>query len=164
MLEQILYIEYKCIKFLQDIIGKPQKDIFLKCTKFMTNNDNIIFIMFCNFIFYQNLKSFLDFILILFTIYVATNSKKIIFIQRPFNKYPLLYMKKKDTNSFPSCSMIKVTVFYKLLFQDYYWLFVYFIGISRIHRALHYPHDILISHFMGYFLIESYYFILNYII
>jgi membrane-associated phospholipid phosphatase len=90
---------------------------------------------------------------------------------RPYNRNPL-YIKyfniRKQSYSFPSQSILNISVFYNTIY--YYniynntYLFIYFklwyylllisLSITRMYRGLHYPHDIIISYLYGLFLVK----------
>lgn len=89
---------------------------------------------------------------------LALHSIKIVLrIPRPFETFEAVQAdkKKKNSYSFPSQSMMSVSLIYGLIFR--YWglpLFLYvsllgMIAISRIYRGLHYPYDIFVSLLMG---------------
>ena len=83
--------------------------------------------------------------------------KLVLKIPRPFETFKdvLADKNKKGSYSFPSQSMMSISLIYGTIFR--YWNLPYFlyvfllsmIAISRIYRGLHYPYDIFASFLMG---------------
>lgn len=90
---------------------------------------------------------------------------------RPYNRNPLYikyFNKKKESYSFPSQSILNISVFYNtiyyyneyntyswfIFFQYSYYILLLSLSITRMYRGLHYPHDIIISYLYGLFLVQ----------
>ena len=97
---------------------------------------------------------------------------------RPYNKYPNLikyYYKKKKSYSFPSQSVINISVIYNTIcnyniinnvntniyFHIFYYSLLFSLAITRLYRGLHYPHDIIISYFMGDWIVNTLFYYIN---
>ena len=167
LINKIFKKEEKLIFLIQSYLGHPNKyKYFINKTKIFTSLKYQKWIYFFFIIFLPIKLSSKILISIIIARYIILNIKKKIKIKRPFiyNKNLKFTGKRKDKSySFPSMSIVGITILYGNLSNNYnnifinnlYYFIFLFVSITRIFRGLHYFHDILISWIIGKIIIYT---------
>ena len=163
----IINCELYIIHVLQKYLILNHVNCVSSYNKYLTSLNSII--LYLSFILYHDTNLFMYIVLSLYTSrttnrYIKNYCKK----ERPYNRNPgyiKYFIKRKQSYSFPSQSILNISVFYNTLYyynvyNDYVWFnlisYVYYLlfaslSITRMYRGLHYPHDIIISYLYSIF-------------
>lgn len=168
--ENIINCELYTIHILQKYLILNQVNYVSSLNKYLTSRNSII--LYLSFIFYHDVNLFIYIVLSLYTSrttthYIKNYCKK----ERPYNRNPgyiKYFIKRKYSYSFPSQSILNISVFYNSIYyyniyNEYLWFqfmtYIYYmlfisLSITRMYRGLHYPHDIIISYLYGIFVVR----------
>jgi len=156
--DKICYLECLIISQLQSLLPHPKdiKWIIKKPIKYISSPKKIKFYLFF-FLLYKFQKGFR----LMFAVYLSKQInefiKNKIKHKRPYKSYNWIKSDSNKENSYslPSMSVQYTTIIYPVIFDEleipYLANILYFlVASSRILRGLHYPHDIMISTFIGW--------------
>jgi membrane-associated phospholipid phosphatase len=171
IIERELYTIYLLQKYL---VSSYIFDI-VSYNKYLTSFNSIS--LYLSIVLYYDIYLFIYIILTLTTSrttnrYIKDYCKK----ERPYNRNPgyiQYFIKRKQSYSFPSQSILNISVLYnsiyyynKVYYENYInstWFcmisFIYYmlfisLSITRMYRGLHYPHDIIISYLYSIFVVK----------
>lgn len=174
----IINIELYTIHLLQKYIHPYYIFILVSYIKYLTSFNSISV--------YLSIALYYDIYLFMYIVFALCISRKTNYYiknyykkQRPYNRNPeyiTYYKKRKYSYSFPSQSILNISIIYntiyyynlyKFSYNKYIWYecisYIYYIlfvllSITRMFRGLHYPHDIIISYLYSIFIVKLIFF------